>query len=434
MSTPDGDKEYHVFLFEQVLLCCKDQGKKKRKNTKEEQLTYAIRGNILLTSIVETVNASKPAEQQFGIRIYWKDVADMESFSLKCRNEEQVILWKQRLELLIDEQRLRRRSAQSEDRNSHHIPAHVIGSNTMRFSSGDLESVRSWDDRDSRDARSSTHSTRSFALQSPDPNRILGSPRRSRGPSSSGQNTGDGGQRTASLQGGTRTYRSGTASSADYRYLSENSQSSPSDYDANDRWSFRSSNPGPPPPSALPATPLTSPVDSIGFPFSSNNRSSSDLRASSGLYRTSLKEEQFAEDLRKLNVNAEGEGATLYKSDPQLKSSQSATSLAQSNSSIGPSISSGFIKVKLFYANDIFVIALPSTSCTLSELTSKIERKLRLCGMALPEGKTLKLKYKDEDNDLIQIYGDDDIIMALDTSRMDRGPEGDRGIVHIYVE
>jgi hypothetical protein len=147
-----------------------------------------------------------------------------------------------------------------------------------------------------------------------------------------------------------------------------------------------------------------------------------------------LKEEQFAEDLRKLNVTSEAEGATLYKSDLKLKSSKSTTSLGQSNESIGPSISSGFIKVKLFYTNDIFVIALPSTSCTLSELTSKIERKLRLCGVALPEGKILKLKYRDEDNDLIQIYGDDDIVMALDTSRMDRGPEGDRGIVHIYVE
>ncbi len=135
----------------------------------------------------------------------------------------------------------------------------------------------------------------------------------------------------------------------------------------------------------------------------------------------------MTEEFRKLSTTAENDSATLYKSEPKLKNSNA--SLPE-----GTAGTSGFIKVKIFYSNDIFVIALPSLSCSLSELTSKIERKLRLCGVAYPEGKTPKLKYRDEDNDLIQIYGDDDVAMALDTARVDRGAEGDRGIVHIHVE
>jgi cell division control protein 24 len=77
------------------------------------------------------------------------------------------------------------------------------------------------------------------------------------------------------------------------------------------------------------------------------------------------------------------------------------------------------------------VIAIPSNLSTLTELTSKIERKLRLCGVVLPSDRPLRLRYKDEDGDLIQIYGDDDILMALDATRV---TEAERGIVHIYVE
>jgi hypothetical protein len=95
------------------------------------------------------------------------------------------------------------------------------------------------------------------------------------------------------------------------------------------------------------------------------------------------------------------------------------------------SIVGGFSKVKLYYGSDIFVIAIPSNLSTLTELTSKIERKLRLCGVVVPADRPLRLRYKDEDGDLIQIYGDDDILLALDATR---GSEAERGIVHIYVE
>jgi cell division control protein 24 len=98
------------------------------------------------------------------------------------------------------------------------------------------------------------------------------------------------------------------------------------------------------------------------------------------------------------------------------------------------SVTGGFTKVKLYYGSDIFVIAIPSNLSTLTELTSKIERKLRLCGVVFPEDRPLKLRYKDEDGDLIQIYGDDDILLALDTTRGGRATDSERGIVHIYIE
>lgn len=53
---------------------------------------------------------------------------------------------------------------------------------------------------------------------------------------------------------------------------------------------------------------------------------------------------------------------------------------------------------------------------------------------SFPEDRPLKLRYKDEDGDLIQIYGDDDILLALDTTRGGRAADSERGIVHIYIE
>ncbi|CAG8547438.1 15193_t:CDS:2, partial [Racocetra fulgida] len=60
MSKDDSEREYHVYLFEKILLCCKETNAKKQQSDSE-----------------------------------------MESFSLKCRNEEQLKQWKSTLEKLL---------------------------------------------------------------------------------------------------------------------------------------------------------------------------------------------------------------------------------------------------------------------------------------------------------------------------------------------
>jgi len=103
-------------------------------------------------------------------------------------------------------------------------------------------------------------------------------------------------------------------------------------------------------------------------------------------------------------------------------------------------ISTGFMKVKTHYGNDIFIIAV-STSTTFADLYSKVERKIRLGN----EGKDgvlsmtsspcpLKIRYKDEDGDFITINTDEDILMAFEASRMAAIASGkDRGVINLYV-
>ncbi|KAJ3056671.1 hypothetical protein HK097_005348 [Rhizophlyctis rosea] len=112
MASNDQDRDYHLFLFEGILLCCKDLGKKKKKkkDAMMEVTTYSLKGNIYVTSIAEVVDSSKPQNQHFLIKVFWRDGPNMESFALKCRNIEQVKLWKGRLDELLMQERMRKKS------------------------------------------------------------------------------------------------------------------------------------------------------------------------------------------------------------------------------------------------------------------------------------------------------------------------------------
>ncbi|KAJ3103566.1 hypothetical protein HDU96_009219 [Phlyctochytrium bullatum] len=114
----DNDREYNLYLFERILLCCKDLGKSKRKSKKNDKDNsppqFALKGNIYINSITAVQDTSDVTIGVFGVKVFWKDVVDMESFSLKCRNEEQVKLWKERLEKQVELDRVRRRATSND--------------------------------------------------------------------------------------------------------------------------------------------------------------------------------------------------------------------------------------------------------------------------------------------------------------------------------
>ncbi|KAJ3031209.1 UNVERIFIED_CONTAM: hypothetical protein HDU68_005815 [Siphonaria sp. JEL0065] len=110
IASNDQEREYYLFLFERILLCCKKDLKqnkrvsnRKRSDAGKETGTsyaYILRGNIYISSIVRVEDSSDPSLGAFSIRVYWKEASEPETvcFSLKCRNEEQVTLWTGRLE------------------------------------------------------------------------------------------------------------------------------------------------------------------------------------------------------------------------------------------------------------------------------------------------------------------------------------------------
>ncbi|KAJ2997791.1 hypothetical protein HDV02_005160 [Globomyces sp. JEL0801] len=92
--------------------------------------------------------------------------------------------------------------------------------------------------------------------------------------------------------------------------------------------------------------------------------------------------------------------------------------------------SPGLTKVKTHYGDDIFILAVSSKGCKFEELLDKIERKINISGAAMPEGRRIKLRYRDEDGDFISINSDDDVEMAFELARR----MSDRGTVTVMAQ
>ncbi|KAJ3097831.1 hypothetical protein HDU97_004528 [Phlyctochytrium planicorne] len=118
MISNDVEKEFNLYLFERILLCCKDLTKSKKKSKKtvdKDGPTFALKGNIYVNSISRVQDNSDPTIGFFGVKVFWKDVNEVENFALKCRNEEQVKLWKDRLERQIEAEIIRKQRNNSVD-------------------------------------------------------------------------------------------------------------------------------------------------------------------------------------------------------------------------------------------------------------------------------------------------------------------------------
>ena len=76
---------------------------------------------------------------------------------------------------------------------------------------------------------------------------------------------------------------------------------------------------------------------------------------------------------------------------------------------------SPLVKVKVHFLEDIFVIQVPRGT-EYEDLVEKVGRKIRLCGPRRDDG-PLKVKYLDEDGDMICLGSTEDVQMAFETQR-----------------
>ncbi|KAH6571543.1 hypothetical protein BASA62_003866 [Batrachochytrium salamandrivorans] len=112
-------------------------------------------------------------------------------------------------------------------------------------------------------------------------------------------------------------------------------------------------------------------------------------------------------------------------STPTSATGSGGASNAMSTTSIAP-----LIKIKTYYGSDVILIAVPSRGTTYRDLVAKITRKIRLNNVALPEGRDIRLRYRDEEGDYVSMNGDDDVSMAFELARSG----ADRGLVHITAQ
>jgi len=74
------------------------------------------------------------------------------------------------------------------------------------------------------------------------------------------------------------------------------------------------------------------------------------------------------------------------------------------------------IKVKVHYGEDLFVISVPR-SMEYDDLLDKVGKKIRLCGPRR-DGIPLRVKYRDEDGDLVSLASNEDVQLAFEASHV----------------
>ncbi|PWY87592.1 Rho guanyl nucleotide exchange factor [Aspergillus heteromorphus CBS 117.55] len=118
-SAKDSEREYHIYLFERILLCCKDINPNKQKSKlnlgKDKPATTArgkarlqLKGRIYMANVTDVLCMPKPGS--YRIQIFWKgDPNVVDNFIIRYQNESIMRKWAND----IDAQRL----IQTEQRN-----------------------------------------------------------------------------------------------------------------------------------------------------------------------------------------------------------------------------------------------------------------------------------------------------------------------------
>ncbi|WFD18221.1 Guanine nucleotide exchange factor for Cdc42p [Malassezia caprae] len=174
----DSEREFRVYLFERILLCCKDLGAsllstaspalppigvsvglpgrsrsksgsrlRSRANSvsdagasrRDSHTPLQLKGRIFLNNIVGIQVLERPAmgsdtqAAPYPLQIWWRGEADVESFCLRCKNDEQLRLWHSTLQKLLDEVQARRDLLAAASMPSTPLPSAPLSRNRSGF-------------------------------------------------------------------------------------------------------------------------------------------------------------------------------------------------------------------------------------------------------------------------------------------------------------
>ncbi|KAF1950932.1 hypothetical protein CC80DRAFT_220235 [Byssothecium circinans] len=97
MNGKNEEREYKIYLFEMILLCCKELSAKKAKNLNRTQVTrngkpkLQLKGRIFMQNVTETVSLQKPGS--YTCQIFWKGDPGIENFIIRFNTEEMMKKW-----------------------------------------------------------------------------------------------------------------------------------------------------------------------------------------------------------------------------------------------------------------------------------------------------------------------------------------------------
>ncbi|KAG8732518.1 hypothetical protein FRC11_013001 [Ceratobasidium sp. 423] len=511
VTKAEVDREYHVFLFEKIILCCKEVvpqdprkagtigkvGKSGSILKKQQSIgpggmpspalgvgakrktPLLLKGRIFLNNVTKTV-AGKPSH---ALQVWWRGDDDLEFFTLRCRSEEQLSKWETSINQLIQQNVTRRandRAArQQHDRALSTSSALSYAANPPPYSSnqplppypgprsqrihghpfvpqddeqGDypasgratpLEARRSQPPERERERgeyerpRARTEGADGATMMQyrqhppPMPPPAGGLPSLPRGaplPPRGGSEMSFGPGREPGF-GSTRPNLRSKFSSTRLRSAYDQSQNASTesmpkvheagyagdDYDGH---ASRESATTPTPrngaaplrmrsasqPSAyVPAQPQQAPPP---MPRWNGNGSASSLGTSPEEKRGSGSSQ---------STNASSEFSPTNTQSPITPFGDGVGMAGRRLLGSGESV-----RVKVHYKADLFQIIVPRDT-VFNDLVSKVAHKVRLCGEAGERDAPLRVKYRDEDGDMISLGSDDDVQMAFDGTRTSSG-------------
>jgi cell division control protein 24 len=118
----DSEREYHIYLFERILLCCKDinpnkqksrlvVGSKDKPNAGKSKARLQLKGRIYMANVTDIVWLQKPGS--YRIQIFWKgDPGVVDNFVIRYQNEDIMRKWYKDINY--------QREVQAEQRTSRH--------------------------------------------------------------------------------------------------------------------------------------------------------------------------------------------------------------------------------------------------------------------------------------------------------------------------
>ncbi|KAI0695536.1 hypothetical protein BC835DRAFT_1414811 [Cytidiella melzeri] len=517
VNKSEMDREYHVFLFEKIILCCKEyvsagpNAKKVGKSNsllkkqgvpapltipggssasnKKKNTPLLLKGRIFLNNVTSAV--PKIVAGQYSLAVYWKGDDDLEHFTLRCRNEEQLRLWENQLNRLIQEVAARRTS---ESRSVHMQMrfAHIANSTNPApasrpnpYGSERTFSVFSqtnsavstpgstlppypgpYNGRNSRFASSVGSDEQSvlggppgyppaydgfdpdgdddyedYPMMASTPVSGRGTPISARRPTqpdgySSVRSSGSAVSPIPPLSGYPHLMQNGRQGAGRMSQSGHGSQRPPlrSQFSsaglkdmalAESRSNSRASGPSPQPPAhSMPPTRSRS----ASQPSAYVPRQPPPPLPTSGPW-----EEQSQHPIDSKRGSGSSQSTGDNSSDYSPTSGSPITPYGSSDSSLSGIVQgrahqdkmltsatqqlqfSVPVKVKVHFHEDIFVIQVPRAT-EYEELVERVGRKIRLCGPRRDDG-PLRVKYKDEDGDLVSLGSTEDVQMAFESFR-----------------
>lgn len=99
------EREYKVYLFERILLCCKEINPNKPKNKmlgpskplvdKKGKLKLQLKGRIFMQNVTDVLTLSRPDRSSFTVQIFWKGDPGVENFVIRFPDEATMVSWRE---------------------------------------------------------------------------------------------------------------------------------------------------------------------------------------------------------------------------------------------------------------------------------------------------------------------------------------------------